>query len=205
MREWGWKHCRPLPAACRGIPEGSDPGPPGFPSPPPPPRPSPAPAPPGRAPAPGPAAAASSRPRQELGSPRGLQAADGAPWLTGGLHRAPGCWMPGSSWELLGNLPALPRAKSRHIKGGWGQREAGQEPLVPASTRLHHPTELPPPCAGVPCRHTWVRGRAPLHGVAPSPSPWQPPPAPGVFSAPGPPWEPGRVPPHSAGLSGPPL
>lgn len=37
------------------------------------PRPSPAPAPPGRAPAPRPAAAASSRPRQELGSPWGLQ------------------------------------------------------------------------------------------------------------------------------------
>lgn len=34
MREWGWKRCRPLPAACRGIPEGSGPGPPGFPSPP---------------------------------------------------------------------------------------------------------------------------------------------------------------------------
>lgn len=34
LREWGWKRCRPLPAACRGIPEGSGPGPPGFPSPP---------------------------------------------------------------------------------------------------------------------------------------------------------------------------
>lgn len=212
MRGRGWERCRALPAARRGIPEGSGPGPPGLPSPPA--------AQPGASPARKSPSAGTSCSRflpaspgtgEPAGAPsprlqrgKGNRAGDAAPGLAGGSHRAPGGGMPGSSWELLGNLPALPRAKSRHIKGGRRQREPGQEPLVPGSPRLQRPrsSHRPPRAPG---RHSWLRGRAPSPGMAPGPSLWQPPPAPGVFSAPGPPWEPGRVPPHSAGLSGPPL
>lgn len=114
-----------------------------------------------------PAAAPSRRLRRGEGN----RVADEAPGLTGAHARTPGCWMLGSSRELLGNLPALPRAKSRNIKGRRGQREPGQEPLVPASAQLHRPTVLPPPCARVPCWHTWVWGCAPppfpRHGTQP--------------------------------------
>lgn len=149
LREWGWKRCRPFPAASRAPRRAAAPAP----------RlslPTPLPArrqhrqeepqhrdqlqplPPG--PARNWGARRGSKPPTAAGQrePSGY----GAPGPAGGLHQAPGCWMPGSSWELLGNLPALPRAKSRHIKGGWRQREPGQEPLVRASARHRAPAAL---------------------------------------------------------------
>lgn len=131
-----------------------------------------------KSPMPGPAAAASSRPappgtREPAGAPsprlqlRAPSERRTSPGAGGGCAGTPGRWMPGSSRELLGNLPALPRAQSRHIKGRRGQREAGQEPLVPASAQLRRPTVLPLPRAGVPGGHTWAWGRAP-------PAAWHP-------------------------------
>lgn len=175
MREWGWKRCRPLPASMRGIPEGS-----GFGSPRlvlPTPRPSPAPAPPGRAPAPGPAAAASSRPRQELGSPRGLQAlgaAAGQKEPSGGWSRrargglASGTWVLdariqlGTPWEppsfTKGEVPAHQK-RAEAAGAGSGAFGPCQRPAPPphgAPTALHRgpvpahlgPGSCPPPRRG---------------------------------------------------------
>lgn len=175
MREWGWKRCRPLPASMRGIPEGSGLGSPRLVLPTP--RPSPAPAPPGRAPAPGPAAAASSRPRQELGSPRGLQAlgaAAGQKEPSGGWSRrargglAPGTWVLdariqlGTPWEppsfTKGEVPAHQK-RAEAAGAGSGAFGPCQRPAPPphgAPTALHRgpvpahlgPGSCPPPRRG---------------------------------------------------------
>lgn len=137
-------------------------------------------------------------PARNRGAPGcGWQREPSSPWspgARGGSQREAGCWVPGSSQELLGNLPALPRAKSRHIKGRRGQGEPGQEPLVPAPPPHATPTA---PCQGPVPAHLGA-GLCTPPAVAPGPALWQPPPAPEVFSAPGLPWEPGQEPPRSA-------
>lgn len=180
----------PPPGRTPGHPQGRRSRPPRSP-----PRgPSPAPAPPGRAAAPG--QLQPLPPGREPGSPRGSEppARPGTPEGAPGLTAGPGCR------ELLGNLPASPRAKApahQRQAGAVGTGDGHQRPAPlphgPPTAPWNSCRPMPGSPAGTP-----GRGAAPPRDVAPSPSLWQPPPAPGVFSAPGPPWEPGRVPPHSA-------
>lgn len=123
------------------------------------------------------------------------------PWGSQGLtpgRLGAGCWAPAGN--SLGTSQLYQGRSPGTSKAGGGSGNQGRSLWSPPA-----PSSIAPRCSHRPApgsrAGTPGSGAVPpplSHGMAPSPSLWQPPPALGVFSAPGPPWEPGREPPHSA-------